>query len=81
MLYPNPTSDNAILSITGLIGNENAKIVITDITGKTVVSDIPYTFNNGVLASVIKTDNFNKGVYFVNIIINGILISQKLIID
>ncbi len=81
LLFPNPASNNAILSISGLSGNERIIIQMRDITGKLIYDSVDYSFKNGLIAASFNTESLSKGIYMVNININGQLKSLKLIIE
>lgn len=73
-LYPNPTSDNITISMTGN-NRRNADIRIYDMTGKEVKN---YTTTNSLLT--INRENLQSGIYFVTITLNDKRFTQKLII-
>lgn len=78
-IYPNPTNGQANVSFK--LNNEtNVVITITDLTGK-----IAYTNNLGTTTSgshnvSINTDAISNGVYMVNVLANGVVSTQKLIV-
>ena len=77
-IYPNPASHFANIKAEGV--NGNAKIIIYNEIGKQIQS-INASSVNGVIEKQIETKQFEKGVYLVKIISEGIEISQKLIIQ
>jgi PKD repeat protein len=62
-----------------LENNSNVEITLVDVTGKIIISN-EHTIFSGRIA-LINTDEVSKGVYFVNITIEGQRKSQKLFID
>jgi hypothetical protein len=77
-IYPNPNQGNFIVSVDA-DKNETVRIIITDVTGKTVVED------NSQLIKGNNTINLNRslsgsGVYFVMVITESFLAQQRLII-
>ena len=75
-VYPNPSTGDVFISSSDL-NNTAWKLVVTDITGRTVIEN-NYPANN----SLIKLNTqLNNGVYFVKIILpNGSMKQQKVII-
>ncbi len=69
-LYPNPTT--GIINIENISGkNNDFKIFIYDILGKKITTQS--TDNQ------IDISNFDKGIYFIEILSNGKILSQKMI--
>ncbi|MFV0501763.1 MAG: T9SS type A sorting domain-containing protein [Bacteroidales bacterium] len=77
-IYPNPASNFANIKAEGV--NGNAKIIIFNEIGKQIQS-INASSVNGVIEKQIDTKKYEKGVYLVKIISEGIETSQKLIIQ
>ncbi|MFA5541022.1 MAG: T9SS type A sorting domain-containing protein, partial [Bacteroidales bacterium] len=77
-IYPNPASNFANIKAEGV--NGNAKIIIYNEIGKQIQS-INASSVNGVIEKQIDTKKYEKGVYLVKIISEGIETSQKLIIQ
>ena len=77
-VYPNPATNFANVRIEGVEGN--AEIIIYNEIGKQVQS-IEVSSNLGRIEKQIDTKKFEKGVYLVKIISEGIEASQKLIIQ
>ena len=77
-IYPNPASHFANIKAEGV--NGNAKIIIYNEIGKQIQS-INASSVNGVIEKQIDTKKYEKGVYLVKIISEGIETSQKLIIQ
>jgi len=77
-IYPNPTSNFANIKAEGV--NGNVKIIIYNEIGKQIQS-INASSVNGIIEKQIKTKKYEKGVYLVKIISDGIETSQKLIIQ
>ena len=74
-IYPNPAQGKVLIETTGLEGVN--RIILTDITGKTMTS-IP--INENTTHSSIDISKLTKGVYLVNIYANKFNYSQKLMI-
>ena len=77
-IYPNPASHFTNIKAEGV--NGNAKIIIYNEIGKQIQS-INASSVNGVIEKQIDTKKYEKGVYLVKIISEGIETSQKLIIQ
>lgn len=73
-LYPNPASKEVSIKWDG---NESAKVILSDITGKQMIAD-------GINANSIKQldiSQLSNGLYFVTIESNGQKVTQKLLIQ
>jgi hypothetical protein len=75
-VYPNPAKQTVNISIPSLKGKEQIAISIIDITGKTVGAT-NIVKNNTQL----DLTDFNKGLYFINLNIDGVNTTKKLIIE
>ena len=75
-LYPNPASDNATLDINGL--NQDAKIVISDLQGRILSQD---NINAGENRYTINVSDMASGVYYIRIITDNVVSTQKLIVE
>ena len=75
-LYPNPASDNATLDINGL--NQDAKIVVSDLQGRILSQD---NINAGTTRYTINVSNMTSGVYYIRIITDNVVSTQKLIVE
>lgn len=73
-IYPNPTKDNATLSISGL--NESATVVLCDMQGRTISSE---TIAAGTTNTTINTANLESGIYYVRVITANSTRTEKLI--
>jgi hypothetical protein len=75
-LYPNPASDNATLDINGL--NQDAKIVISDLQGRILSQD---NINAGTTRYTLNVSEMASGVYYIRIITDNVVSTQKLIVE
>ena len=75
-LYPNPASDNATLDINGL--NQDAKIVISDLQGRILSQD---NITAGTTRYTINVSEMSSGVYYIRIITDNVVSTQKLIVE
>jgi hypothetical protein len=80
-LFPNPTSHEATLKFN-LNDPAIVSINVIDILGKNV---LPTTINNYIAGeqtiSINKNNTLSKGIYFVNLTINGAKMTKKLVIN
>lgn len=79
-VYPNPASDIARVSFD-LINNNNVKIVLTDMLGQQVQVVEQSQLNAGSHQFEINTNDLSNGIYFVNLSVDGKIITQKLIVE
>jgi hypothetical protein len=75
-LYPNPTQDVANLRINGL--NQDAKIVISDLQGRILSQD---QINAGTNRYTINVSEMASGVYYIRIVTDNVVSTQKLIVE
>jgi hypothetical protein len=75
-IYPNPAKQIVNVSIPSISGKEQVVASIIDMTGK-VVSTTTIVGNNTQL----DLSSFNKGLYFINLNINGVSVTKKLIVE
>ncbi len=75
MLYPNPASDKATLSIEGL--TESAQIVVSDAQGRILFND---TMSANTKTYELNVASYAAGVYYIRIISGQSISTQKLIV-
>jgi hypothetical protein len=80
-LWPNPTSSEATVRFN-LSDAANVKINVTDLLGKEVLSSIENNYAPGEQKiSINKNNTLGKGIYFVNLSLNGAKMCRKLVIQ
>ncbi len=80
-LYPNPTTGETNLNFT-LGDAASVKLSVVDILGKEILPVTNYNFGAGEQNLVINKDkSLPRGVYFVNLTLNGTTMSRKLVIN
>jgi hypothetical protein len=81
VMYPNPTSAETVIKYN-LTEAANVKMSVTDILGKEVLpaTNISYAPGEQVI-SINKNNTLSKGVYFVNLNVNGAKMCKKLVIQ
>ncbi len=77
VVYPNPTSGNAVLKTLFSDGYNNASVTISDISGR-AVKQIPVTAEE----TIINTDNLTAGMYFYTVQNDGVMVANgKLVVN
>lgn len=77
-VYPNPANANTTVSFD--LNNEaNVAVNVTDLSGKIVYTNSLGTVN-GAQKLNIDTDSLSNGVYMVNVIVDGAVSTQKLVV-
>ena len=76
MLYPNPATKEATISVEGVSGK--VEIIVTDINGRTLLQE--ETSCEGLLNKTINVQQWTKGTYFVRVVNNDAVAVQKLIV-
>ncbi len=71
-IYPNPTTGIFTIKINSQFSDNNSQIIITDITGKTVMT-------KEYIPIQIDISNYTQGIYFVKIKTNNYSITKKII--
>jgi hypothetical protein len=80
-LYPNPSNGEATLKFN-LNDAATVNLNIVNILGENVLPTINYNYGSGEqIVSINKNNTLSKGIYFVNISINGAKMSKKLVIN
>jgi len=75
-IYPNPSNGKFNISF-GETLNHKVSIQVTDITGRLILSE---TYNN-ISNTTIDLNTVTKGIYFVNLNINGKITNQKICVE
>ncbi len=75
-IYPNPANTQATLQINGL--NQDAKIVISDIQGRILSQE---EISASTTTYTINLNNMASGVYYVRIVTDNVISTQKLIVE
>ncbi len=78
-VFPNPATDKINIELEN-IDDREVQINLLDITGKVVYSKIVNEIR-GDLNEVILVSNYNKGIYFISIKVDGRLINKKILIQ
>lgn len=71
-VYPNPANNKVMLTFNGNMAN----VSIVNVIGQQVAS-----FTNVVSKQTLDIASLNKGVYFVNLTVNEVVYTQKLIVE
>ncbi len=78
-VYPNPANTVANVSFN-LKDYSSVEVTVTDLSGKTVYSNVLGSIATGAHNVAINTDAIANGVYMVNFIANGVMSTEKLVI-
>ena len=76
VVYPNPATSQATLEINGL--NQDAKIVISDLQGRILSQD---QISAGENRYTINVSEMASGVYYIRIVTDAAISTQKLIVE
>lgn len=71
-LYPNPVSSASTLQISGNISLDNLKLVITDVSGRTVMTQDHFASHN----VTINKGNLSSGMYFYTLMHNNTFVGN-----
>jgi hypothetical protein len=77
-IYPNPTSNNATVTFN-VTNASDVMINVTDLSGK-VAQSFDLGNVNGTQNVNINADTLSNGVYMVNVNVNGVVSTQKLVV-
>ena len=81
-VYPNPVTDQHLtIDLAGYAANEELRISISDISGKTVKESLIQTGNDGAYNQTIELSNFPTGLYILNVIGGKSVQMKKLIVE
>jgi len=78
-IYPNPATSQATISLN-LINESSIQLSVSDAAGK-VISAKNYGKLTGNWDLNLNTNNFNSGIYLIQIEINGAIVTKRLIIE
>jgi len=79
-IYPNPANQFMVIAYQ-LSDISDVKIVLYDVLGKEVIQVINQKMGEGEYQETVNTEGLLNGIYFAKININGVLLTQKLIIN
>jgi hypothetical protein len=77
-IYPNPANNEATVSFA-LNNDATASVNVTDLAGKVVYTSALGSVN-GAQKVTVNTESLTNGVYMVNVIVDGTVSTQKLIV-
>jgi hypothetical protein len=75
-IYPNPAQENATMEINGL--DQDAKIVISDLQGRILSQE---AISAGETRYTVNVSNLASGVYYIRIVTDKAVSTQKLIVE
>lgn len=78
VIFPNPTKGIFTINVSNVKENANNKYSIYDVTGRLVSSkDLGKVSNN--FSEAIDLSSFNSGLYFINLSLDGIISTRKIV--
>jgi len=78
-MYPNPATDKTIISIN-LKKSSDVSIQVMDMNGK-ILRAANYSNLNGTSTIEMNTENLNSGIYAVAVTIDGVISTQRLVVE
>lgn len=78
-MYPNPATDKTIISIN-LKKSSEVSIQVMDMNGK-ILRAANYSNLNGTSTIEMNTENLNSGIYAVVVTIDGVISTQRLVVE
>ena len=78
-MYPNPATDKTIVSIN-LKKSSDVSIQVMDMNGK-ILRAANYSNLNGTSTIEMNTENLNSGIYAVVVTIDGVISTQRLVVE
>ncbi len=78
-MYPNPATDKTIISIN-LKKSSEVTIQVMDMNGK-ILRAANYSNLNGTSTIEMNTENLNSGIYAVVVTIDGVISTQRLVVE
>ena len=73
-LYPNPAQTNAMLNFNEVLNFDRQEVQLINILGEQVLVE---SIRKGVNSHDLNVENLPKGIYFVNVVINGERVNSK----
>lgn len=78
--FPNPTMENTTLQFD-LLATKNIEISLHDVLGRFVKNIDKKQFTAGHYEFPVKLDDLSKGLYFIQLNIEGVMSSQKIMVN
>lgn len=74
VVYPNPTTDNAVLRVEGL--NADAQVILVDVSGRVISTSV---LAKGQTTMTIEMESLNAGTYYVRVVNDSFTKTMSLI--
>jgi hypothetical protein len=74
VVYPNPTTDNAVLRVEGL--DADAQVILVDVSGRVISTSV---LAKGQTTMTIKMESLNAGTYYVRVVNDNFTKTMSLI--
>ena len=78
-VFPNPAGNKTTVSFE-LNNTADVNITVTDLAGRTVYTDDLGSIESGSSQFVINTSDLTNGIYSVNVSVNGVISTEKLVV-
>jgi hypothetical protein len=81
IIYPNPATNQTIITVDNISSSSNIQLELFDMTGKKIHLEFSYLESNGIASYKINTSNLIEGIYSIKISQNTKTSVHKLIIQ
>ena len=78
-IYPNPANESTTLSLN-LNNASNVEMKLVNVSGQ-VLSSSNFSVLSGIHNFNLNTSNYDSGIYFIELTINGTKVAKRLMID
>jgi hypothetical protein len=79
-VLPNPTRNDFVISFD-VIKSGDMRIVLTDLSGREVLDIYDGFVSDGMFTHTVTTSNFARGIYLLNILIDGNSTVEKVVLE
>ena len=79
-VFPSPANEN-ISVMFDLLEDKKVEITLVDVLGKTLKTITQQRLGNGNHTLTIPVNDMSKGIYFVKVNVNGIITTQKIVVN
>ncbi len=78
-VYPNPFNESLNVAINSNISNQNCDVKLLDLSGRELITKSFTTNNKEFIFEMKEVNMLNPGIYFIRIIVNGKIFTNKII--
>ena len=79
-IFPNPASDHVSVSFD-LLDDKNVSIKMLNVLGQSVKTISKQQLSNGHHDVQLQVNDLSKGIYFLNVDIDGALTTKKVVVE